>query len=245
MSTPQDYLVQGLGTLQEIALAHHRALQEIAHTFGAWDEASSVHQLTQSKPTVPVAEVTESDQIRSIGVVNLSAVTINLGVGGNSANATGGIPVPAMSYLVLPLSFNELELAAEPSELEGLAAPARVLVIRFRRNQSLSAGRLTSQSSTGTSAVAMSANSNLAFEASNASEQLVGANPARTGLEVQNNSSQNVTLAPGTKAAISGQGIVLEPGGSWNGMVGPRVWGGAVQVIGAAAGPLLVAVIEV
>jgi hypothetical protein len=68
---------------------------------------------------------------------------------------------------------------------------------------------------------------------------VVNGNPKRRGLSVQNLAAAgggNLTLGLGMTAPQSGAGLVLLPGGSWDGRVSGALWHGTVSVVGSAAG---------
>lgn len=59
---------------------------------------------------------------------------------------------------------------------------------------------------------------------------IIAANAARTGLEVINDGPSDVYLGRDGVADI-GEGLMLTPGGSWDGKVSGTVWIGAVHAI--------------
>jgi hypothetical protein len=68
---------------------------------------------------------------------------------------------------------------------------------------------------------------------------IVAANPYRRGLSVQNRSSSGgpaLTIGLGVTAPQAGSGIVIDPGGSWDGRVSGALWPGVVSVVASATG---------
>ena len=51
-------------------------------------------------------------------MLNPTAIRIYLGVAGNSASATSGVPsVPPSGFLVLPIQTDDIELGATPADV--------------------------------------------------------------------------------------------------------------------------------
>lgn len=66
---------------------------------------------------------------------------------------------------------------------------------------------------------------------------ILGPNPHRRGLAVQNTSTSNtLTLGLGITQPTAGAGIVLPAGASWDGRLSGQLWLGSVSVVGSAAG---------
>lgn len=64
------------------------------------------------------------------------------------------------------------------------------------------------------------------------------ANPNRRGVTIQNLSGSGgpqLTIGLGNRSPINGQGIVILPGGSWDGRVSGEVFKGSVTLISTAA----------
>jgi hypothetical protein len=73
---------------------------------------------------------------RSIGVLNLSAVPVFIGVGGISARPVSGAPfVPAGKVLILPVRDRNIEFGADPAVLLGNSA--EIWVFRYQSLQPL------------------------------------------------------------------------------------------------------------
>lgn len=70
---------------------------------------------------------------------------------------------------------------------------------------------------------------------SSAPSEVLKENTARLGSEWVNASSNAIWLALGRVATIGSGDVYLAPGGgSWNGMIGGKVWVGSVSAIAAA-----------
>ena len=75
---------------------------------------------------------------------------------------------------------------------------------------------------------------------------VVAANSTREGIQITNSDATNIVyLQLGSGSAVLKEGIYLAPkGGTWDGLIGPAVWTGAVQGI-AESGTCVVTVAEV
>lgn len=67
---------------------------------------------------------------------------------------------------------------------------------------------------------------------------VLGANPHRRGLAIQNLSpagGPNLTIGLGIQTPTAGTGLTLAPGASWDGRVSGAVWPGTVSLVASAA----------
>lgn len=68
---------------------------------------------------------------------------------------------------------------------------------------------------------------------------VLGANPHRRGLSIQNLSAgggPNLTIGLGITSPAAGVGLTLPPGTSWDGRISGAVWPGSVSLVASAAG---------
>jgi hypothetical protein len=174
--------------------------------------------------------------LRSVAIVNPTPVSIYVGLGGNNATPVGGFPVPAYSFLQLPITVNLLHVAALTNELEVLAgAGVRAYLIKYRHLVNFAAGPLT-QNVPGATVLTSESPVNPVTVAAE-DMVLLPANAARQGLSVECVSETAVSLGIGR----AGADITLQPSGSWDGQFTRRLWLGAVHAIG----PGKLAVVEV
>lgn len=236
------------GTLALMAQAtaeQHRAVLELQSLFARRGGIVSQHQLTIEHPEVVVKELTfpsldvsladgvrAEDSARSFAVINFSPITIQVGWGGRAATAGGASPVPGQSYLQMPTDCNNAEVSAASVDLEGLGgAGALFLFIRYRHLVNLDAGPLSNAQGGREGVFAVTASSPRSVAVTGASSQVIAANANRKGLEIINTSETAVSLGLGA-AAVAGDDIYLQPGGSWSGTISGVLWRGAVTAIG-------------
>lgn len=77
------------------------------------------------------------------------------------------------------------------------------------------------------------------------SPNAVDANANRRGMRWTNSSAPGgptITLGLGSQSPSAGAGIVLQPGETWNGLLGDFVWKGSVTPVASLAGALLTGV---
>lgn len=102
------------------------------------------------------------------------------------------------------------------------------------------AGKQVTMFARGVGTTAVAATSPNTVKVKTTSTELLKLNAAREGLEIVNAGTTNMYLGVG-KAAVLKEGILLTPGGSWDGRLGPepgrgeRVWDGSVFGIAETA----------
>ena len=65
---------------------------------------------------------------------------------------------------------------------------------------------------------------------------VIAANATREGLQITNTDATNIVYLQLGATAVAGEGIYLAPkGGTWDGLIGPTVWTGAVRAIALVA----------
>jgi hypothetical protein len=70
-------------------------------------------------------------------------------------------------------------------------------------------------------------------------QPVVLGNPKRRGFSFQNlGPTGSITLGLGLSTPVSGTGIVLAPGQSWDGRVSASLWMGSISMVGSQAGCL-------
>lgn len=225
----------------EATHAHHRAVVELQGLFARKGGELSPHFLTGANHFEEI--FLNSDRgVKSFAVLNFSAVTIYLGLGGASATAGNGFPIAATSFLQLPVETNEVKIACPAAELEGVGQ-AMVAFVRYRHLVNLAGGPLSSGAVSAAAGVAaVTAGSPRSVVVGVATAVVIPANPTRKGLSIENTGEGNVSLGLGNPAIV-GDDVVLQPGGSWDGTISGRLWQGAVNSIAAA--PSSLAVVEV
>ncbi len=130
--------LEGMTTLQEHAAAQLAFSHQLAQLLHASPARMSIETISTNKPVLSAYELGEA---QSIGVLNWSSVTIQVGFAGRSATAGNGIAVPPASWLVLPLECNMIDVGADQADL-ALVGEAHVGLIRFEHRQELAAGSL-------------------------------------------------------------------------------------------------------
>jgi hypothetical protein len=225
----------------EATARQHRAIIELQALFTHKGGELSPILLTAEDP---LEEIFQLDDAKSIAVLNFSAVTMYLGLGGASPTPGNGYPIPAFSFLQLPVEVSPpVEVAATESDLEG-AGNAMGACIRFRHLVHLAAGPLGTvpSSSSTASASAVTSESPRSIAVGAASAAVIAANATRKGLSVENTGKESVSLGLGA-GAVLGEDVVIEPAGSWDGTISGVLWKGAVNSIAAVGSSL--AVVEV
>jgi hypothetical protein len=136
--TDRQLFLEGLATLQDNAAGMLQLGEQLRKIMHAAPARMSLETLSVAEPMRTLAELGNA---RSVGVLNWSTVEIQVGHAGRSATAGNGVPVPARSWLLLPLEVNMLDVGADAADL-ALAGEARVAVIRFDHGLPLMAGTL-------------------------------------------------------------------------------------------------------
>jgi hypothetical protein len=240
----QDLPQSTLSLMLEMAARQHQMVLELQTMFMHKGGELSPIFLTEEAPK---EEIFQLDDAKSIAVLNFSAVTVYLGMGGASASPGNGFPIPASSFLQLPVVASPpIEVAGVQAELAGVPQ-AMIAFIRFRHLVHLAAGPLAATGSSGgasaiVSASAVTSESPRSVVVGAASAPVIAANTERKGLSIENTGKEAVSLGLGA-AAVLGDDIVVEPAGSWDGTISGVLWRGAVNAIAAAASTL--AVVEV
>lgn len=238
---PADLSDQTLAMMARAVAEQHSAVLELQSLFARRGGILSTHFLKQSMPGekgLVGEDIFQLEECRSFAVLNFSQVTVFLGFGGKPAREGGGIPIPPGSYLQLPVDTNIARIAAELPALEGVEQ-ALVCFVRFKHLVSLIAGPLANSPPTASKVTATSPRK---VATANASAEVIGPNPRRNGLSIVNGGESNVSLGLGAEA-VSGDDIVLIPGGSWDGRISGVLWRGAVNAVSAKASSL--AVVEI
>jgi hypothetical protein len=232
LSVLEIFLLQHLGLAKSI----HDHIKEGAPSLEAIN-------LSATKPNVTCKQVSEADPDESFGILNPNPVPVTLGWAGNRAANGQGITIPANAYLVLPFQTNAVDVAVNASAIAE-EAQITVMVLHYRKPVKLSSGSIGA-TATSDFAGSIGENSSPAFALTGASQQILAANPGRTGGVIMNPiGNAEITIWPGATPVIAGKGITLEAGGSCPLDFGTGVLlTTAVQIIGTAT--QTVAVLEI
>jgi hypothetical protein len=231
--------------LVEEHLAHHRAEYERAivdttlygneEAHRRWTFAPDLQQLTFGAGMAQEQSILGNPQhpFYGVTVLNRTAKTLYMNFGTSGAWKSPLIISP-YSGLTWPARYVDLSFAVESGEATGTRATVNVL----RLQEPPGAPSTFGYGGPSELATSVYAGSISTFTVGLASALVVGENTERRGLELQQQTTgAKVYLGLG-KAAVAGSGLMLEPGGSWNGTISGLLWRGAVYAIGSAAATL-------
>lgn len=226
MDIPQD----ALALIAQSTAEQHRAILALQDLFASRGAIISQHQLTLEHPEVTIKEL---EECRSFAVINLSNIVLQVGWGGRLASGGGATPVTSLSFLQIPTDCNNCEISGT-----GLTAtPAVFLFVRYRHIAHLAGGSLDGGREV-VGAVTPESPRKVALGAG-VSTAVLPANLERRGILITNTSAAKISLGLG-QAAVEGDDIVLEPGGSWGGTISGVLWQGAINGFSAAGGSVTV-----
>lgn len=242
-SPPEHEPRTEISRLEQLVWQHLKGVEGVHRLLAREAPRFEMVDLTPALPVQTCQQVSERSPVEGIGVINLNAVSVSIGWPGNRAGQELGITVPSNSYLRVPIKTNEIDVACFAF---GGATQLPVLVFQYDRPPELAAGAIVASggsSGSTTTASAVTGASPRTVTVGTASALALAANGSRKGSSWVNTGTTTISLGLGA-AAVAGDDIVLDPNGSWDGMVGPCLWQGSVYAISSAAGGTL-AVVEV
>lgn len=139
-ATSSELMLDALARVQESTQAHRELLHDLRGIIRQAPARLERKALTASEP---LATIEAHSSTEAVAVLNFSASTVQLGVAGRSANAGNGLPLPAHTFLLLPVRTNMVDVGADPADLTS-NGEADIIVLLFDQPQPLAAGPLLS-----------------------------------------------------------------------------------------------------
>lgn len=116
--TSRDVFVQALADIQRTAEATHDAAHELLKVVQPAHAAADARTVKLT-PGDPINDSVAKHGAKSFTVVNPYDFNIRLGFGGISSTNLAAYTVPPKSTVTLPISAEDLEVGADPTDLTG------------------------------------------------------------------------------------------------------------------------------
>lgn len=203
-----------------------------------WQQQPARHvlQFGEGMPNQQTVRGNPEDAYHGVIVYNPTGKALTVGF--NASAAVGGpFTVPPASVTTWPAQFANLSLAVNETDGNGPVEQLFVVLLRYPPDLAIvETLPVVAASATRTQPEDITVKL--------VSVPVIGANPARKGLEIVNTGAEIVRLALGQAAKANAGLYLVKQGGSWNGELSAALWRGTVNAICPASETTL-GVIEV